>query len=307
MVDPYPIQQLRQALAGPSFDAKLKAVIQLPDDAVGATKLLEGALDGCEMELRVVLLDALYRLHGDRRIGEELIAIMDSPFAAGDLGEELYMMSRIALNRIEGDDKDVLSAEEGVLMDFQAVPLPTDEATLTLVIHGTWARDGKWWRAGGDFHTYLKDRLGIETLYSGEQPFVWSGRNRDASRRDAAASLIEWVEAYGPERLEIYAHSHGANISMLATHEGLEIHKLVMLSPPVRSDYFAKWEQIEAAYNIQASFDPVVALARGGRWFDMPLVRELELSDSGHSASHSPEVWERNRVPRFLDLSPTRR
>lgn len=297
----YQFETLRKDLSDPAVDIQLQAVLSLPDDAVGATQILEEALDGSPLELRVALLDALFRLHGDSDIAQELIAIMDSPPARGDEGEELYMMARIALNRIENDDQDVLSGETDGL-DLMAFSITDGDGKLAVLVHGTWAKNGTWWRRGGDFHTYLKDQLGLDHLYSGEAPFIWSGRNRDRSRRDAAQSLKEWVRRHNPGQLEIYAHSHGANIAMLATHDGMSIHKLVMLSPPVRQDYYAQWDEVGEAFNIQASFDPVVGIARGGRWFDLPQVRELELVHSGHSSSHSPEVWEQNRVPSFLGL-----
>jgi hypothetical protein len=81
------------------------------------------------------------------------------------------------------------------------------------------------------------------------------------------------------------------------------INRLVMMSPPVRSDYYASWDKVEKAYNIQASFDPVVGIARGGRWFHLDgIVKELELKESGHSASHDPQAWEQNQVPAFVGL-----
>lgn len=301
MAEDYRIEHLRRALAGPSKDLKIEAVLKLPDDVTGAVPLLEKALDGSELDLRVALLDALFRLRGDRSIAQELIAIMDSPATLGDAGEELYMMARIALNRIEGDTADVLNGE-GRAFELHALSVPGEGRDLAVIIHGTWASKGDWWRPHGDFHTYLKEQLAMEHLYSGEDPFVWSGRNRDRSRHNAATSLQQWIEGHNPKRLEIYAHSHGANVSMLATHLGLHIHRLVMLSPPVRSDYFALWDEVEEAFNIQARFDPVVGIARGGRWFDVPKVRELELANRGHSASHDPAVWEQNQVPKFLGL-----
>lgn len=301
MAEDYRVEQLRLALEGPSKDVKLDAVLRLPDDVTGAVPHLEKALEGSELDLRVALLDALFRIAGDRSIEKELIAIMESPATRDDAGEELYMMARIALNRIQGDAADALSGE-GESFELHALAVPGVERDLAVVIHGTWASEGSWWRPNGDFHSYLKDQLGLEHLYDGEEPFIWSGRNRNRARHDAAESLLQWVEGHNPRHLEIYAHSHGANISMLATHSGLEIRRLVMMSPPVRSDYFPLWDQVEEAFNIQARFDPVVAIAHGGRWFDMPKVRELELANSGHSASHDPAVWEQNQVPKFLGL-----
>jgi hypothetical protein len=75
-----------------------------------------------------------------------------------------------------------------------------------------------------------------------------------------------------------------------------------MLSPPVRKDYFAKWSNVKAAYNIQADHDPVVAIARGGKWFGKGRVLEKELSANGHSASHNPQVWRREGLAGFIGI-----
>ena len=44
------------------------------------------------------------------------------------------------------------------------------------LLHGTWARRGRWWRPGGDLHQYLSVEAGLfPELYSGGTPFEWSG------------------------------------------------------------------------------------------------------------------------------------
>jgi len=298
------IRNLNQALGGESNDAKVVAVLALPDDATAATAALEAALGDADPLLEVALLDALYRLNRDPQVEQRLIAILDSPAARGDGGEELYMMARIALNRVLDDGGDVISGEASALAG--AAVLGIDETglvKLAVIVHGTWARDGSWWRSQGDFHTYLKTNCGVDYLYDGDEPFEWSGRNRDQARTDAAEAFGRWVARHDPEKLDVYAHSHGANVAMLATHLGLEIDKLVMMSPPVRKDYFAQWDRVGEAFNIQSKFDPVVGIARGGRWFQLgEQVRELELDVRGHSVSHDPEVWEQNKVPEFVGL-----
>ena len=89
---------------------------------------------------------------------------------------------------------------------------------------------------------------------------------------------------------------------MLSTHEGVRIDRLIMLSPPVRKDYFAKWSNVGEAFNIQARWDPVVALARGGKWFSSHGVKETVLDASGHSSSHESKVWRNERLDRFVGI-----
>jgi len=298
------IRELTQTLDGDSTDAKVVAVLALPDDATAATAALKAALEGADPMLEVVLLDALYRLNRDPHVEERLIAILDSPAAQGDGGEELYMMARIALNRVLADDGDAVSGESSAVVAEAVLGVePGGLVKLAVIVHGTWARDGAWWRSQGDFHTYLKAKCGVDHLYDGDEPFIWSGRNRDQARSDAADAFGRWVIRHDPEELEVYAHSHGANVAMLSTHLGLEIDKLVMMSPPVRKDYFAQWDRVGEAFNIQSKFDPVVGIARGGRWFELGgRVRELELDVRGHSVSHDPDVWEQFKVPEFVGL-----
>ncbi len=297
------VKALKAALTGDSTDLSLEAVLALPDDGTEATAALEEALGDASPHLKVAILDALYRLHQDPQVKARLEAILDSPEAAGDAGEELYMMARIALNRIEGDSQDPLESE-GLELVVLGIPSSLGLDKLGVIVHGTWAKKGTWWRTGGDFHTYLLETCGLDHLYSEDEPFIWSGRNRGSARHNAATAFGEWVSKLNPSYLEVYAHSHGANVAMLSTQQGLHIQKLVMLSPPVRKDYFADWGLVGEAFNIQAAFDPVVGIARGGQRFDLPhIVKEKKLDARSHSASHDPQAWEDNDVPAFLGLT----
>ena len=70
----------------------------------------------------------------------------------------------------------------------------------------------------------------------------------------------------------------------------------------VRKDYYAKWGNVAEAFNIQAEFDPVVAIARGGQWFKHAKVKEKELKAYGHSASHDPKVWKDEKLGKFIGI-----
>ncbi len=305
------VKALKDALAGNSEDAQLAAVLALPDQAAAATSALEDALDTAGPRLEIAILDALYRTRQAPQVKqrlEEILQALEDEGDEGDDSEELYMMARIALNRVEGDDEDPLEAE-GFELVVLGLPTVLGPDRLAVIVHGTWAKNGTWWRKQVDnlgqpnFHEYLMTTCGLDYLYSGDEPFVWSGRNRGSARHNAAIAFGDWVGEHNPEHLEVYGHSHGANVAMLSTQQGLEIQKLVMLSPPVRQDYFADWNQVGKAYNIQAAFDPVVGIARGGQWFNLPgIVEEKKLDARSHSASHDPETWEANDVPAFLGL-----
>ena len=295
------MHQLNVAFAGADSLARMQAILALAPDDRAATKSLRAALEGASGIEEVCILDALVRIGDTAGVEERLIAILDSEEATGDGGEELYMMARTALHHLQGrPDSDEIEMEAGALsfVDEEGEGVPV----LGVVVHGTWACDGCWWRDRGDFHTYLRETLGLRYVYAGDEPFVWSGRNRDAARMEAALSLNSWVRSHNPARLEVFAHSHGANVSMLATRGGLRIDKLVMLSPPVRADYFADWSKVGRAYNVQASFDPVVGIARGGQWFNLDYVKPVRLAATGHGASHDPEIWEAEDVAAKVDI-----
>ncbi|MCH9651558.1 MAG: hypothetical protein K0U98_25250 [Deltaproteobacteria bacterium] len=305
------VKTFKKALAGDSADAKIAAALALPEEASGATAALEEALDTADPRLEIAILDALFRINEDPQVKARLEVILHAHEAEGDDSEELYMMARIALNRVEGDDQDFLEAE-GFELVVLGAPTILGPDRLAVIVHGTWAKNGTWWRRQADdlaedkkpnFHQYLKTICGLDHLYSGDEPFIWSGRNRGSARHNAAIAFGEWVSNHNPDHLEVYGHSHGANVAMLSTQQGLPIQKLVMLSPPVRKDYFANWDRVGEAYNVQAAFDPVVGIARGGQRFNLPgTVQEMKLDARSHSASHDPKTWEDNGVPAFLGL-----
>ena len=139
-------------------------------------------------------------------------------------------------------------------------------------------------------------------FYAKSDQFTCSVNNRHKTRRQAATELNKWLKDHPSREVNVFAHSHGANVAMLATHHDVQIDRLVMLSPPVRRDYYAKWSNLGQAFNIQASFDPVVAIARGDQWFNLSQVKEKKMRASGHSSSHEPQVWRDERLPNFVGI-----
>jgi pimeloyl-ACP methyl ester carboxylesterase len=221
------------------------------------------------------------------------------------------MAARIALGRINGLSMDRFDEWGDGQIEITATAqrrrarrrgLVEAISEITIIIHGTWASDGTWWRPGGDFFEFARTDLNRADLYDRSDLFMWSGKNRDSKRRQAALALDKWLRGHPARKVNVFAHSHGGNVAMLATHQGIRIDRLVMLSPPVRPDYFASWGNVGQAFNIQASHDPVVAMARGGQWFRLPQVSEKELRAGGHSASHDPGVWRSERVANFVGV-----
>jgi pimeloyl-ACP methyl ester carboxylesterase len=298
-------------------DAAQKAVLitllapELPTtDAIGA--LLDEALLDADPLVQVAIMDAWFEMTGDKYYEKNgnLEKILKKAARMGDGGEQLYMAARVALGRMNGLSMDSLDKQGDGELVITAQALKRRGALkianeITVIIHGTWASDGTWWRPNGDFFEYVKTELGRSDLYGKPDQFKWSGKNRDDKRLEAGIELDKWLRSHLAHEVNVFAHSHGANVAMLATRKGIRIDRLIMLSPPVRSDYFAKWENVGKAYNIQASFDPVVAIARGGNSFKdegVNVVKEKTLKASGHSASHDPEVWQTEKLAEFIEL-----
>ena len=275
----------------------------LPDEAFA---VLDEGLEQASPLVKVAIMDTYYEMTGDDFHQQDLEDIVNSRSSKGDDQEQLYMAARIALGRINGSIEDNMGmwGDDQLQITAQAQMRRSASKTspeISIIIHGTWASDGKWWKPKGDFFEYLKTDLKRADLYGKGDQFKWSGKNRNSKRKQAASQLSLWLKKHPAAKVNVFAHSHGANVAMLATHE-IRIDQLVMLSPPVRSDYFAKWKNVKQAYNIQANIDPVVAIARGGQRFNLKQVKEIKLKANGHSASHDPKVWKTEKLPNLIDI-----
>lgn len=313
------LEALKKALASRYAPSKKSALITELSAGIPkkkGSKLLEDALDGAAPLVQVAIMDGLHELTGTEAYQQPLEDMLGQAASMGDDGEELYIATRLALGRVNGLGKDAMDewGDSGIAITAvrttrgaargatRGAVKPKHRSSITIIIHGTWAADGKWWRPKGDFYNYLKKDLKLADLYGGSDRFKWSGKNRGSSRRKAATSLTQWIKAHPADQVNVFAHSHGANVAMLATRKSTRIHRLVMLSPPVREDYYADWRKVGQAYNIQANFDPVVAIARGGQWFKIPQVKEKKLKANGHSSSHDPDVWKKEKLAKFIGI-----
>lgn len=306
---PTPLSQLKTALQSNDDVAKrAHTIVTLaPSLPSAALALLDEGLTGADPLVQVAIMDAYFEMTDDDYHQDDLERIMEEASHLGDAGEELYMAARLALGRVTGSPMDTLDEWGDSELDVTAVArrrggARARQGDITVIIHGTWAANGDWWRPDGDFFEYTRVHLGRDDLYDQEDQFRWSGKNREGSRQEAGLELDKWLRSHPARVVNVLAHSHGANIAMLATRQGVRIDRLVMLSPPVRTDYFADWSKVGSAFNIQASSDPVVALAKGGQHFGLPQVAEKRLEASGHSASHDPGVWQTEHLAGFVGI-----
>jgi hypothetical protein len=171
----------------------------------------------------------------------------------------------------------------------------------TVLVHGTWGAGSRWWRPGGDFHTYLKGGP-IPDVYGAPDRFQWSGQYHHSDRVVAALLLGRWAKARGMVPLDLVGHSHGANVALLANMNGLQVGRLILLSCPVHWDrYHPAFSRVRRVVSIRARMDLVV-LADGGRqrFPDDRVVDRVLPVWFDHFASRSPRVWDRYSVPTLI-------
>lgn len=175
--------------------------------------------------------------------------------------------------------------------------VPTPPTRTTVLVHGTWAKKQPWWQPGGDFYDYLN---GIRRdVYGAEDRFLWTGAYSDAARALAGRELAAWIAAGAHDGLDLMGHSHGGNVSMLATQRGAKLGQLVLLSTPV---HWAKYQPnfaliSEGVVSIRAKMDMVILVDGGGLTFPHEDIREIVLPIwFQHGASHDPDAWKKHNV-----------
>lgn len=127
--------------------------------------------------------------------------------------------------------------------------------TTCLIIHGTWAYSD-WYKNEGDFYRTLKESPYAQNINI--ISFVWSGKNNKKSRLVAATDLVNTIQTFPTSTpLIIIAHSHGANVAILASQlmgQNKEnkhtIERLYTLGAPVSSSlYFPNMHIIKNLYH----------------------------------------------------------
>lgn len=178
-----------------------------------------------------------------------------------------------------------------------------ESSNTAMLVHGTWALDATWWQPGGDFHSYLIQKLRPD-LYNQSDRFAWSGGYSDSARSLGANDLVTWVNIHDEQGLDLFAHSHGGNIAMLASNRGLRLGELALLSCPVHTrNYQPDYGQVAKLVSIRVRLDLVILADRGGQKFNDPRISENILPVwFDHAATHNPEVWENSTyaIPAML-------
>ena len=99
---------------------------------------------------------------------------------------------------------------------------------LTMIIHGTFAKDERWWQPAGDFAEAVNWVVGDVWQFTTRNkpkcaPFKWTGENISSHRIEGGIQLASFLCQislhYPNEKIRLVGHSHGGNVilSALAT------------------------------------------------------------------------------------------
>ena len=188
------------------------------------------------------------------------------------------------------------STSEESTKDDLPVPGPSQTSVL---IHGTtFGRTTGWWKPGRVFPKYLKTNVS-DNLYSGSNPFYWSGLYNHRARDLGADDLVQW--ASGRSLDHVFAYSHGGAVAMLASALGLSMGKLVLLSCPVHSRYAPDFQRVSEVVSVRTRLDLVILADGGGQRFRDPRIAEHLLPIwFKHKPTRQPDVWRRHNIEAML-------
>ena len=162
-----------------------------------------------------------------------------------------------------------------------------------IIIPGTWSIQANWHNPEGKFFTSLEENA--QKYNKNTCTYLWPGKNSHQSRVLAAQGLAKLIESY-PKNLaiNIIAHSHGANVAMLASQilskKNRIIQNLITLGVPVDTQNYApSLDVIKKLYNIFSLNDfvqPVVGFFQ--RTYEQhQQIKNIRLLINNNEPSHS--------------------
>jgi hypothetical protein len=168
-------------------------------------------------------------------------------------------------------------------------------ARVYIVVHGTWASKESWSKPGGNFFNDLA--ASAHQFNATVISFLWSGKLDNKSRALAGKELAKFIQHYSSDTpICIVAHSHGANVGILASQElaklktGHVIDKFYALAPPVNEvDYLPNMQVINHFYNffsLQDYVQPVLGIF-GRVYSEHPRIANIRVGIEGKQGSHS--------------------
>ena len=140
------------------------------------------------------------------------------------------------------------------------------------------------------------------SLYGASDRFGWTGGYSDAARADGGTSLHDWVQQHNLEGLDLFTHSHGGSVAMLASQAGMKVRRMALLSCPVHwPKYMPDFNLTAKVVSIRVHMDLVILADRGGQRFNDSRIQENVLPIwFDHFATHNPANWQKYNVPAML-------
>lgn len=205
---------------------------------------------------------------------------------------------------------DELLAQFNMASQYTSKPSPKN-IDLTIIVHGTFAATSIWWQPGSAFWSHINNIT--QNVYSGSNPFCWTGNNNHKDRVIGAQNLISWCKKHTFKEIDIIAHSHGGNVCLYASSLGLKIRKLILLGTPIRLEYLPDLKNIKEVHNIFSTGDLVQKpgtfpnrRSEGRTLADSLTITNHRAENNekgnnpGHSELHEPATWNTSNLNRVL-------
>lgn len=166
------------------------------------------------------------------------------------------------------------------------------QSNTAVITHGTFAANGSWYRPGGDYYEALKKNRPDLDVH--DRSFRWTGAYSDQARRADAVLLTQWVSDQGLSAPDFFAHSHGGTVAHLATRQGMQLDRLVLMGWPVRKKSYPDFKRVNRIIDVRVRMDLVVLMDGGGQRFRSKDF-EIEEHRNGwfdHSSTHESAYWD---------------
>jgi hypothetical protein len=312
--DPRGIMGELRAQTGPERDslaeAQANAAAELFSDGAAergmsgrdaAARLIAASLLDDDSLVQVAAAAAALRVDSRNPVAEAILG------EAARGSDEIAELSRAILANDRRSDSRVIEIEHPA-----GSPDPAADAAL---VHGTWARGGKWWRPDGSLFHYLQEEVGLfPDLYRGPDPFKWSGyfsfrlwakETHDWNRQQAADSLAWWAHRRLKPEPDLIGHSYGGSLLMMATQAEKQVRGMVLLSPAVHRRCLPNPAYYERILSVWTKLDLVLLadLATLSLLRSLPNATERRVRRrglTGHSATHDPAVWHQSGLTDYL-------
>jgi hypothetical protein len=296
----------RDTLAGAQADAAAElfsaaAAERGVSDRDAAARLIASSLLDDDPLVQVAAAAAALRVDSRNPVAEAILG------EAARGSDEIAELSRAILASDRRTETRVIEIEHPA-----GSPDPAADAIL---VHGTWARGGKWWRPDGSLFQYLQEEVGLfPHLYRGPDPFKWSGyfsfrlwakETHDWNRQQAADSLAWWAHRRLKPEPDLIGHSYGGSLLMMATQAEKQVRGMVLLSPAVHRRCLPNPAYYERILSVWTKLDLVLLadLATLSLLRSLPNATERRVRRrglTGHSATHDPAVWRQSGLTDYL-------